>query len=218
MNEIFNKNNFLSKFSIKRQSFYDIQNFPWLKCFEDNFENIRREFDELEIPEGFFLPWVEKNLYEGSRIGGWLVAPLILNGNYINSRLKYFPTLLQLFNENKGIITALFSIIKPGTWIIPHKGYEKYSEKILRFHLGLKVPSGDIGIKVNDIQKKWKEGHSIIFDDSLIHEAWNYSEEDRIVLIFDFIKDKETDTSSNIIKELILRSEVQEFINQGLLR
>jgi aspartyl/asparaginyl beta-hydroxylase (cupin superfamily) len=33
--------------------------------------------------------------------------------------------------------------------------------------------------------RTWEEGKLLIFDDTIEHEAWNDSGEDRIVLIFD---------------------------------
>ena len=59
---------------------------------------------------------------------------------------------------------------------------------ILRSHLPLVVTKGDLGIKVGEEQRMWKEGELISFDDSLIHEAWNETSEDRIVMMIDIAK------------------------------
>jgi hypothetical protein len=41
---------------------------------------------------------------------------------------------------------------------------------------------------VNGEEKKWVEGQLVSFDDSLIHEAWNNTSEDRIVMMIDIAK------------------------------
>lgn len=56
----------------------------------------------------------------------------------------------------------------------------------LRCHLGIDPPPAGRGIKVGNIERTWEVGHSIVFDDSFEHEAWNSSSRRRVVLIIDF--------------------------------
>ena len=78
---------------------------------------------------------------------------------------------------------VIFQILKPTPQILPHKGYTKM---VLRCHLPLIVPAGELcGLRVGNEIKHWKEGELLIFDDSFEHEAWNNSDENRIVLMFD---------------------------------
>ncbi|MGZ8999333.1 MAG: aspartyl/asparaginyl beta-hydroxylase domain-containing protein, partial [Allosphingosinicella sp.] len=51
-------------------------------------------------------------------------------------------------------------------------------------HLPLIVPEG-CGFRVGNEIRHWEFGKALIFDDTIEHEAWNDSQEDRIVLIFD---------------------------------
>ena len=51
-------------------------------------------------------------------------------------------------------------------------------------HLPLVVPA-DCGLRVGDERRDVVRGEAWAFDDSINHEAWNNSAEDRIVLIFD---------------------------------
>ena len=41
------------------------------------------------------------------------------------------------------------------------------------------------GFRVGNEVREWDEGRLIIFDDTIEHEAWNESDRDRVVLIFD---------------------------------
>lgn len=144
-----------------------------------------------------FEPWVEKNLYSESNEEGWDVAPLMIGGVKIPERCAKFPFLASLIAQISGVVSASFSMLKPGTHIVPHKGYDDYSEKMFRYHLGIIVPPGDVGIRVETDFQKWENGKSFVFDDFLIHEAWNFSSRTRIVLIIDFLKD-ETKVPENV--------------------
>jgi len=43
-------------------------------------------------------------------------------------------------------------------------------------------------MRVKDKFHTWKEGQSIVFDDSLEHEVYNQSDDIRVVLIVDFFR------------------------------
>jgi aspartyl/asparaginyl beta-hydroxylase (cupin superfamily) len=51
-------------------------------------------------------------------------------------------------------------------------------------HLPLIVPPS-CGFRVGAETRAWREGSAWVFDDSIEHEAWNDSDEPRVVLIFD---------------------------------
>jgi aspartyl/asparaginyl beta-hydroxylase (cupin superfamily) len=75
------------------------------------------------------------------------------------------------------------SKLNPGTHIKAHRGPTNLR---LRCHLGIQIPTGDCGLKVDGETRHWKEGKCLVFDDSLEHEAWNYGSMPRMVLIIDF--------------------------------
>ena len=51
-------------------------------------------------------------------------------------------------------------------------------------HLPLIVPPA-CRFRVGNEVREWEPGKLMVFDDSIEHEAWNDSAQDRIVLIFD---------------------------------
>ena len=198
------------------KTFYETTEFPELKLFDDNYEGIlselknileiekkRRESENQNVNNGkeekeeskFFELWCENNLYEESNPNGWNVAPLMINYVRDQKRCDRVPFLMSLVNKLPGLITVSYSMLKPGTWIVPHKGYDNYSALLLRYHLGLIIPKGDLALRCEKDIKGWENGKSWIFDDSLTHEAWNFGNEDRYVLIIDFSSDK----TNNII-------------------
>ena len=186
--------------------FMKIEKFPQFKILESNYENLLIELKEVlknDITK-VFEPWIEKNLYEESNEEGWDVAPLMIGGVPISDRCIKFPVLMDLVSNISGVMSVSYSLLKPDTHIVPHKGYDDYSEKVLRFHMGMIIPKGDIGIRVENEVRTWEEGKCFVFDDYMVHEAWNYTEEDRIVLIIDFLREKFVSnvkfTDNNFIK------------------
>ncbi|MFN3726884.1 MAG: aspartyl/asparaginyl beta-hydroxylase domain-containing protein [Allosphingosinicella sp.] len=77
--------------------------------------------------------------------------------------------------------SVLFSRLGPGARIPPHHGMLNAR---LICHLPLIVPEG-CGFRVGGETRKWEVGKLLVFDDTVEHEAWNNSDEDRIILIFD---------------------------------
>jgi aspartyl/asparaginyl beta-hydroxylase (cupin superfamily) len=100
--------------------------------------------------------------------------------------------------------TAAFSILVPGAHILPHSGYVGYSDRVLRAHLGLQVPPGaEVGAKfaptkwegearagsflrAGDEKWGWRNGEVLVFDDTHLHEAWNFTKQERVILLLDF--------------------------------
>ena len=76
---------------------------------------------------------------------------------------------------------ALFSILAPHTHIQPHNGMLNTR---LICHLPLIVPPG-CRLRVANHTRSVAAGKMLIFDDSIEHEAWNDSDDIRVVLIFE---------------------------------
>lgn len=76
---------------------------------------------------------------------------------------------------------AMFSVLAPKAKIPPHHGE---SNARLVAHLPLVVPDNCL-FRVGYDNRRWAEGEVLIFDDTIEHEAWNDSDEIRVVMIFD---------------------------------
>lgn len=76
---------------------------------------------------------------------------------------------------------VLFSVLSPGTHLLPHRGV---TNTRLVGHLPLIVPP-DCALRVADVEHAWVPGVPVLFDDTYLHEAWNRSDRTRVVLIFD---------------------------------
>jgi aspartate beta-hydroxylase len=77
--------------------------------------------------------------------------------------------------------SAFFSILNPRTHIPAHTGVTNTRAII---HLPIVVPPA-CRFRVGGETREWREGEAFAFDDTIQHEAWNDSDQVRIVLIFD---------------------------------
>jgi hypothetical protein len=91
--------------------------------------------------------------------------------------------------------TALFSQLAPGSVLEEHTGWADLANHVLRLHIPLIVPTNNSGSN-DDLCGTWVDGcvetHAVgrplLFDDSKIHRAFNYSDGNRIVLIVDIAR------------------------------
>ncbi len=58
---------------------------------------------------------------------------------------------------------------------------------MIRIHLPLIVPKGDIFLEVNGERLKWREGKCLVLDTSLPHTFWNYTGKERINLLLSLV-------------------------------
>jgi aspartyl/asparaginyl beta-hydroxylase (cupin superfamily) len=103
------------------------------------------------------------------------------------SGIESFPRTSAILLSNTDVTLCGIATLKAGGKLMPHCGE---TNTIIRCHLGLKIPGQlpEVGIRVKDEQRSWQEGGVIAFNDAFNHEAWNYTNRDRYVLIFDIIK------------------------------
>lgn len=142
----------------------------------------------------------------------WKAFPIKFYGEINESAKKLCPNLCKIISKCDDIHVAIISILEPGKHITPHKGP---CSIILRYQLGIKIPSDKekCWIKVNNVKYNWKEGESIIFDDTYIHEVLNDTNEPRIVLLMDIERPVNLFFRS-ITKQLIKYSKFTKFIKK----
>lgn len=95
---------------------------------------------------------------------------------------------------------ALFSVLGPGSHILPHHGVT--NTRVVA-HLPLIVPS-DCSLRVADQHHAWREGECIVFDDTFEHEAWNNSQSTRVILLFDVWNPSLTEAERAAITDLVV--------------
>jgi aspartyl/asparaginyl beta-hydroxylase (cupin superfamily)/Flp pilus assembly protein TadD len=175
--------------------FFDRGHFPWLPALEAKTDMIAAEFralmaagDEGLRPYVSMPPGTPPNKWTAlSNRLDWGARFLWEYGKRIDTNCMRCPETVKALEavpqtEIPGRApTAFFSLLKPRTRIPPHTGVTN-SRTII--HLPLIVPPG-CGFRVGGETRAWKVGEALAFDDTIEHEAWNDSDELRVVLIFD---------------------------------
>jgi aspartate beta-hydroxylase len=93
-----------------------------------------------------------------------------------------------------------FSVLTPGTHILPHRGV---TNTRLVTHLPLIVPA-NCALNVGGELHEWQEGRCVSFDDTFEHEAWNRSDSTRVVLIMDCWNPHLTPIEREALSDLIV--------------
>ncbi len=166
---------------------HDSKDFPFLKDFTDNWQAIEKEVREIlkhreAIPLFHELSYDQRTISKGNN---WRTFILYGFGERLEKNSKQAPVTASLLSKVPNIQSAWFSILSPRYHIPPHIGVSK---GILRTHLGIIIPKDaqNCYLRVHDQIKVWQPGEIFVFDDTFEHEVYNNTDEERVVLIFDF--------------------------------
>ncbi len=170
--------------------FFEAEDFPWVNELETNSHLIRQELDKIlefttELPN--FQDISPDQGYSTSLDNLWKTYFLYGYGIKEKSNCQRCPETTRLIESIPGMKTAFFSILLPGKHIPEHRGPYK---GVVRCLLGLKIPEPRelCRIRVDSETRHWEEGKAMFFDDSFPHEAWNETEEIRVVLFLDIVR------------------------------
>lgn len=138
-----------------------------------------------------------------SKDGSWRLYGLILNQIKLDNA-KNCPETIKILNKvNRRILNAGFSLLEPYSSTKPHVDY---NNKFYRLHIPMLIPKNNQMFKKNIlddtcVDKKlavfqveneyriWTDDDYFIFDDLCLHNAWNNTDENRIVLLVDLLKE-----------------------------
>jgi aspartyl/asparaginyl beta-hydroxylase (cupin superfamily) len=195
----------VSPFPLQRPSFYypgldtrtfhDKDQFGWTRDLDAAFPVVRRELEAIRLDRSGFVKVFDENTGEGE----WGAYLLSVYGMSVEANAARCPETMRALAAVPGLCGFVcFSAIAPHTHILPHCGL---SNVRLRCHLPLKVPPG-CRIRVGTRVVEWREGESIVFDDSFEHEAWNPSDQSRIVLMFDVLHPNLTNEEQDFVRAM----------------
>lgn len=168
--------------------FFDAAAFPWVRHLEENWRDIRRELDEVlrytdAIPNFQDISAENRQLTDDDR---WKTFFFYAWGIRLAGNCERCPATAALLGRIDGMKSAFFSIMLPNKYLPPHCG--PYAG-VLRYHLGLIVPDERrCRIRVGNRIGHWREGGSLIFDDTFEHEVWNDTDRVRVVLFVDIAR------------------------------
>ena len=181
---------------LAQTQYFDTAQFPWAPTLEAATGAISEELRAL-LAEGLegFRPYLqaEANHPRDHPLldkKDWSALFLCENGSKSEEMIARCPRTWAAVQAapqqwiERSSPTVMFSLLRPGTRIPAHSGVHNTR---LTCHLPLIVPP-DCGFRVGNEVRQWSEGKLLVFDDTIEHEAWNESGEDRVVLIFDIAR------------------------------
>ncbi|MST33145.1 aspartyl/asparaginyl beta-hydroxylase domain-containing protein [Acidimicrobiaceae bacterium USS-CC1] len=169
--------------------FLPLDTFSWIPELEGEWRTIRAELDEVlayreELPSFQDISVDQASISDDD---GWKTFFFFGYGFRSDANCRRCPRTAALLEGIPGMTTAFFSIFSPHKRLPVHRGPWR---GVLRYHLALKVPepSSAAGIRVGGEVAHWEEGRSLLFDDGYEHEAWNETDDVRVVLFADVLR------------------------------
>jgi len=178
---------------LPQRQFYERSEFPWLTEIEQAVPEMQAELRAVLADGQDFAPYVEVNSDRPRAANPLINDPkwgayyFWRNGKIVAENAARCPVTMQALQQapmpliDQRSPIALWSLLKPGTHIQPHHGLLNTR---LICHIPLIVPH-NCAIRVGNETRSWREGEALIFDDSFEHEAWNKSNETRVILLFE---------------------------------
>ncbi len=173
--------------------YFETDGLPWVRKVEAATGAIRAELEAI-LADGLegFRPYIRSEEHQPRYNPlldnkDWSALFLCENGRRFEEAIARCPKTWEAVQAapqswiERSSPTVMFSLLRAGARIPAHRGVNNTR---LTCHLPLIVPPG-CGFRVGNEVREWREGEILIFDDSIEHEAWNESKEDRVVLIFD---------------------------------
>jgi aspartyl/asparaginyl beta-hydroxylase (cupin superfamily) len=175
--------------------FFERELFPFLAELESKTAVIRAELEgALAADRDRFVPYIQykpgepvNQWAELNHSLRWSTLHLWRSGKPVEENLARCPetaralAAMPLADIDGLCPNAMFSALAPKSHIPPHNG--ETNARVVA-HLPLVVPEA-CSYRVGFDWRRWQVGETLIFDDTIEHEARNDSDELRVVLIFD---------------------------------
>ncbi len=199
--------------------FYDREPFPWLEGLETAAPAIRAELLALLNDGAAFTPYLatqsDRPFDDGHGMRDnpdWSALYLWRDGAPVEEVVARCPATmaametLPLCGIARRTPSILFSRLAAGAKIPPHNGF--INTRLIG-HLPLITP-GQCGFRVGNETREWRDGEAWLFDDTIEHEAWNDSPEDRIILIFDVWRPELSEAERAMVADLFAAVDAYE--------
>ena len=204
--------------SLPQIQFYERKDFPWLDQVEAAAGAMREELQDVMKDKSAFTPYVQGEVNrpvtaQGGMVNNpdWSAFYLWKNGEPVAENVARCPRTMAalqgapIARVAKRSPSILFSLLRPGARIPAHTGFINTR---LICHLPLIIPPR-CGFRVGNDTREWEEGKAWLFDDTIEHEAWNLSDQTRVILLFEIWRPELT------LEEQVMVSSMFEAIDSG---
>jgi aspartate beta-hydroxylase len=194
--------------------FFSREHTPWLHILEEATEDIAAEaLSVLDNDRSGFAPYVD--FPPGTPVDqwgplnhsmDWSTYSLWHDGAPLENHIAKCPKTaavlarLPLCDVPGYAPGAYFSVLKPHTRLPAHTGTTNARSIV---HLPLIIPER-CEFRVGSQVRPWVKGKAWVFDDTIDHEAWNNSDETRVILIFDIWNPLLTAAERDMVRALTI--------------
>lgn len=164
--------------------YIDVARFPGLRALDANWQEIRDEAVGL-MQAGHVKASSQYNDigFNSFFKSGWKRFYLKWYDDSHPSAQALCPKTVALLQQIPEVKAAMFTELPPGSRLVRHR--DPYAGS-LRYHLGLITPNSDgCYIDVDGERYAWRDGESVMFDETFIHYAENTTQQDRLILFCD---------------------------------
>jgi aspartate beta-hydroxylase len=196
--------------------YFDRTMFDWYPMLEQAGEGIREELQAVLDGKPELVPFldIDDKVVEEDYLGGdpgsraWDGYFFHRHGEQHREHLRECPRTAKALQAVPLTAIAghapevLFSVLAPQTHIKPHHGVT--NTRVVT-HLPLLIPDGDCKLVVGGAAHAWRQDQCITFDDTFLHEAWNRTDDTRVVLILDTWNPYLSPEECLVLKDLIER-------------
>jgi len=194
--------------------FFPREDFSWLDALEEATDDIAAEAESvLAGDRSGFTPYVDfppgtpmDQWAPLNRSMNWSTYSLWHDGTPVEDHIARCPKTaavlarLPLCDVPGYAPGAYFSVLKPRTRLPPHTGTTNTRSIV---HLPLIIPER-CEFRVGSQVRAWQKGKAWVFDDTIEHEAWNDSDETRVILIFDIWNPLLTAPERDLVRALTI--------------
>ena len=106
----------------------------------------------------------------------------LIKDNETQSAADQFPLIMKLIRKIPNLKHASLSCLTPKTRT---KVHNKHENGLYRAHIPLQIPDGKCGICVEKQCRSWKLHNFLLVDENMMHQVWNNSNQNRVVLLLD---------------------------------
>jgi len=178
-------NSFMYLFSrVPNTPYVDVAQFPNLQLLADHWQEIRDEGAQLQHAGQVKVSDQYNDIGFNSFFkSGWKRFYLKWYDDSHPSAKTLCPKTVALLQQIPEVKAAMFTELPPGSRLVRHR--DPYAGS-LRYHLGLSTPNSEgCYIDVDGERYAWRDGESVMFDETFIHYAENTTQQDRLILFCD---------------------------------
>lgn len=171
------------------------------KIIKEEIEAFFIKNNEQELKPGL----IPHSSWDGS---GWKSIGLYIFGFKRSQNCKKFPVLTKIVESIPNMTSAQISVMKPNSSLKPHIDD---TSAVARIHLGIKIPGQlpELGFRMAGKEVTWNEGELLILSSIRPHYAWNYTKENRIVVIIDVVHGqyakRKLRICGNVLAQLVMK-------------